>query len=106
MEKNTLKWYQYLMFMVCYSQASYGAVSLGSSSGFFGKITSFFQTVVDFLGGAGTLFVVFIGASAAIFLWVISPKDASAAIAWLFRICIGAIALFSLGTFITWLGTF
>ncbi len=106
METNTLKIYRYILLLACYSQLSHASVSLGSSTGIFGKITGFFQQIVDFLGGAGTLFVVFIGASAAIGLWVFAPKQASEAIAWFFRICIGAILLFSLGTFITWLGSF
>ncbi|EGR2026318.1 hypothetical protein DYB89_14660 [Vibrio cholerae] len=101
-----MKLYRYILLLACYSQFSHASVNLGSSTGIFGKFTSFFQTIVDFLGGAGTLFVVFIGASAAIGLWVFAPKEASVAIAWLFRICVGAILLFSLGTFITWLGSF
>lgn len=107
MENETLNnIYRYLLVLVCYSQYSHASVSLGSSSGFLGKITAFMQSMVDFLGSAGTLFVVFVAASAAIGMWVFMPKQASEAIAWLFRICIGAIALFSLGTFLTWLKTF
>lgn len=106
MEKRTLKVYRYLFLLACYPQLSHASISLGGSSGIFGKIASFFQTIVDFLGGPGTLFVVFLGAAAAIAMWVFMPKQASEAIAWLFRVCIGAILLFSLGTFITWLETF
>ncbi|SON51500.1 hypothetical protein [Vibrio tapetis] len=83
------------------------AVSLGSGgSGLFAKFTAFLQSIVNFLGGTGTLFVVFAAASAAIMMWIFMPKNAGPAIAWLFRICIGAIMLFGVGLLITMLQGF
>ncbi|MFA0012010.1 hypothetical protein AB4391_01490 [Vibrio lentus] len=61
---------------------------------------------MDFLGGTGTLFVVFISAAAAIMLWIIAPQSGSAVMAWIFRVCVGAISLFSLATVMTWLQSF
>ncbi len=98
--------FRLLVMSAAVAPLAHASVSLGGGTGIFGKITAFFQTIVDFLGGAGTLFVIFIAAVAAICLWVFAPKQASESIAWLFRICIGAIALFSLGTLITWLRSF
>ncbi|WP_051868224.1 hypothetical protein [Vibrio sp. ER1A] len=96
----------WLAFAVLVTMPVYASVSLGSNTGVFQKIGNFFQSIVDFLGGTGTLFVIFISAAAAIILWIMAPKEGSAAIAWIFRVCIGAIALFSLGTFMTWLQGF
>ncbi|EDL52202.1 hypothetical protein VSAK1_26620 [Vibrio mediterranei AK1] len=90
-----------LLVLLTVTMPVYASVSLGSNTGVFQKITNFFQSIVDFLGGTGTLFVIFISAAAAIILWIMAPKEGSAAIAWIFRVCIGAIGLFSLGTLIT-----
>ncbi|MGF1903603.1 hypothetical protein [Aliivibrio salmonicida] len=83
------------------------SVDLGASGGgIFGPVADFFQEIVDFLGGTGTLFVIFVALVAGIGLWVFIPKQAGAAMGWVFRGCIGAIALFSIGTLITWLQGF
>ncbi len=95
------------LFLYCMlATQAHASVSLGSSSGGFAKIAAFFQEIVDFLGGTGTLFVVFISAAAAIMLWIIAPQSGSAVMAWIFRVCVGAISLFSLATVMTWLQSF
>ncbi|MGR5299131.1 hypothetical protein ACPV5U_27420 [Vibrio mediterranei] len=96
----------WLAFAVLVTMPVYASVSLGSNTGVFQKIGNFLQSIVDFLGGTGTLFVIFISAAFAIFLWILVPKEGGAAIAAIFRVCIGAIALFSLGMVITWLKGF
>ena len=50
------------------------SVSLGTGTGIFAKVASFMQQIVDFLGGPGTLFVVFVASVAAIALWVFEPS--------------------------------
>lgn len=95
-----------LAFMLLNPGLALASVSLGTSTGIFGKVASFMQQIVDFLGGPGTLFVVFVAAVAAIALWVFEPSKGGAAIAWLFRVCIGAISLFGMGLLITWLRSF
>lgn len=83
--------------------ASNNDVSLPSpNQGFLQKFTSWMQDVVDFVGGAGVLFIVFVSAAACIALWVAVPKSGSAAMAWVFRVCIGGIALFNLALLIGW----
>ncbi|MFA0249489.1 hypothetical protein AB4458_25530 [Vibrio sp. 10N.261.45.F1] len=88
------------------SYQAHASVTLTGGSGVFQKFTSFFQTIIDFLGGSGTLFVIFLSAAAAIILWIIAPKAGSEALMWLFRVCMGAIGLFSLGLLITTLKAF
>ncbi len=89
------------------STTSYASVSLGGGgSGVFAQITNFFQEIVDFLGGTGAMFVIFLSFSGAIALWVISPKSAGPAVAWGFRGAIGGILLFAMGTLISWINTF
>ena len=84
-----------------------GSVRLGHvSSGPLQKIGSFFQQLVDFLGGTGTMFVIFLSLVSGIALWIFSPKQGGAAIGWVFRACIGGIALFTIGTLLTWLQHF
>lgn len=83
------------------------AVSLDPpSSGPFARIGAFFQELVDFLGGTGTMFVVFCSLAVGIGLWVSIPKQGGAALGFVFRACIGAICLFGLGTLITWIKSF
>lgn len=83
------------------------SISLGSGGGgIFAKVGDFFQEIVDFLGGTGTLFVVFVAFCAGLALWIFAPKQAGTALGWVFRACIGAIALFSIGTLISWIQTF
>ena len=70
------------------------------------KIGKFFQQIVDFLGGTGTMFVIFLSLVSGIALWIFMPKQGSAALGWVFRACIGGIVLFTLGTVLTWLQHF
>ncbi|MCG9612851.1 hypothetical protein L1D41_24750 [Vibrio harveyi] len=89
------------------SASSYASVSLGGGgSGVFAQITNFFQEIVNFLGGTGAMFVIFLSFTGAIGLWVISPKSAGPAVAWGFRGAIGGILLFAMGTLISWIKTF
>ena len=89
------------------SSTSYASVSLGTTgTGVFAQISNFFQEIVNFLGGTGAMFVIFISISGAVCLWVISPKSAGPAVAWMFRGAIGGILLFAMGTVISWIKTF
>ncbi|MFZ3505563.1 hypothetical protein [Vibrio harveyi] len=89
------------------SASSYASVSLGGGgSGIFAQLTNFFQEIVNFLGGTGSMFVIFLSFTGAIGLWVISPKSAGPAVAWGFRGAIGGILLFAMGTLISWIKTF
>jgi hypothetical protein len=74
----------------------------GSGSGPLQQISTFMQQIVDFAGGPGVLFIVFMSACAAVGLWVAAPKSGSAAIAWAFRVCIGAIVLLNIALLISW----
>lgn len=76
------------------------------SSGPFAAITKFFQSIVDFLGGAGSMFVVFLSIVAGIGLWMVMPKQAGTALGFIFRAAVGAVVLFGAGTFVTWLQSF
>ncbi|WP_330927116.1 hypothetical protein [Candidatus Sororendozoicomonas aggregata] len=100
----------YALFLLWFSNTVYGAdeaVDIGApTDGPLAKVGAFFQELVDFLGGAGVMFVVFMSAAAAVGLWVLVPKQAGQAIAWIVRVCIGALVLFGMGTLITWLKTF
>ncbi|GEK16020.1 hypothetical protein [Aliivibrio fischeri] len=96
-----------LPLILLFPTLAHARVSIGSGGGGpFSKVADFFQEIVDFLGGTGTLFVVFVAICAGIGLWVFIPKQAGTALGWIFRGCIGAIALFSMGTVITWLQSF
>lgn len=79
-------------------------VSLPSSdSSYLQKIINWMQEVMDVIGGAGTLFVAFLSACAAILLWVTMPKQSGGALAWIMRVCIGAIAAFNIALLFAWL---
>lgn len=85
------------------ASAANNDVSLPSpNQSFLQKITSWGQDIIDVVGGAGVLFIVFISAAAGIGLWVAVPKSGSAALAWVFRVCIGGIALFNIALLIAW----
>ncbi len=87
--------------------ASAHAVTLpGSGTGIFAQLGNFLQEIVNFLGGTGSMFVIFLSFAGAIGMWVLMPKQASAAVAWAFRAAIGGICLFAMGTLITWIQTF
>ncbi|WP_133462471.1 hypothetical protein [Scandinavium goeteborgense] len=70
---------------------------------FLAKITAFMQNILDVAGGAGALFIAFVSAVAAIGLWIAAPKQGSTALAWVFRVCVGAIAIFNIALLFTWL---
>lgn len=108
MKTKTLSNAIYLVGLTLLTQAqAHASVSLGGGgSGIFAKFTNFLQAIVDFLGGSGTLFVIFLSAAGAIFLWIVAPKAGGEALAWLFRVCIGGIGLFSLSLILTWLKGF
>lgn len=72
------------------------------SEGFLQKIVSWMQDLIDVVGGAGVLFVVFLSLAACIIMWVLIPKAGSAALGWAFRAAIGGIALFNLALLISW----
>ncbi len=91
------------LFFSAYSHAfSLG----GGDSGIFAPIGAFFQSVTDFLGGTGAMFVIFLSFCGAIGMWVLMPKQAGAAIAWAFRATVGGILLFGMGMLVTWVRTF
>lgn len=86
------------------AQAVNNDVSLPSAnSSYLQKIITWMQDVMDVVGGAGTLFVAFVSACAAILLWIAIPKQSGGALAWVLRVCIGAIAVFNLALLFTWL---
>lgn len=79
-------------------------VSLPSAdSSYLQKIITWMQDVMNVVGGAGTLFVAFVSACAAILMWIAIPKQSGGALAWVMRVCIGAIAVFNLALLFTWL---
>ena len=79
-------------------------VSLPSSdSSYLQKIINWMQEVMDVIGGAGTLFVAFLSACVAILMWIAIPKQSGGALAWVLRVCIGAIAVFNLALLFAWL---
>ncbi|HDY7818435.1 TPA: hypothetical protein RQK24_004150 [Vibrio vulnificus] len=89
------------------TSTAYASVSLGGGgSGVFAQIANFFQEIVDFLGGTGAMFVIFLSFAGAIGMWVLMPKSASTAVAWAFRAAVGGILLFAMGTLISWIKTF
>ncbi|HGP7855798.1 TPA: hypothetical protein ACLU9F_005601, partial [Klebsiella pneumoniae] len=67
------------------------------------KIINWMQEVMDVIGGAGTLFVAFLSACVAILMWIAIPKQSGGALAWVLRVCIGAIAVFNLALLFAWL---
>lgn len=75
-------------------------------SGPLAKVGKFFQQIVDFLGGTGTMFVIFLSLVAGIMLWIFMPKQGGAAMGWVFRACIGGILLFGISMILTWLQHF
>ncbi len=92
---------------ISFSPLALANISLGApSSGPLASIGKFLQEIVDFLGGTGTLFVAFVGVFLGIAMWVMIPKNAGPAVAFIMRAMVGAIALFTLGLTITWLQSF
>lgn len=92
-----------LVFLTQHVFAANTTVSLdGPSSGPLAKITKLMQELVDFLGGAGILFVVFVSAVVGIGLWIIAPKAGSQAMGYIARTAVGAIVLLNIALLITW----
>ncbi|WP_178306553.1 hypothetical protein [Vibrio algicola] len=75
----------------------------GSSSGFLSKIAEFFQQVVDFAGGPGAMFIVFLSITVGLGMWAFMPKQSGSALGYIFRACIAGIGLFGMGTLLAWL---
>lgn len=91
------------LFGAATAKAADNNVDIGADSdGPFALVGDFLQQVVDFGGGPAVTFVVFISACAAVGLWMVVPKEASKAVGWFFRICIGAIVILNLALLITW----
>jgi hypothetical protein len=82
-------------------------VSLGTpSSGPLAAVGDFLQDMVDFLGGTGVMFVVFLALTFSIGLWVLIPKQGGAALGYALRACVGGICLFGIATVITYIKSF
>lgn len=104
---NRFMWVLVGLYCSASARAANNDVDLGSpSSGPLAAIGDFFQEVVDFVGGPGVLLIAFISAAAAVGLWVVAPKAGGAAIAWVARVCIGAIVLMNIAITLTWLQSF
>lgn len=109
MKFRTLNRYKalFIMSLLSWKISAYAVVVLpGGGTGPFAKVQKFFQEIVDFLGGTGTLFVVFVALVAGISLWVAIPKQAGVALGWVFRAIVGGIFLFGIGIVLTWIKTF
>ena len=105
--KSLLSRGYWALMTLLFSTSSY-AFSLGGGgdSGIYSAIAAFLQSTVDFLGGTGSMFVVFLSFCGAIGMWVLIPKNAGAAIAWAFRAAVGGICLFGMGMLVTWIQGF
>jgi len=98
---------RYLSFLALFGAATAKAadnnVDIGADSdGPFQLVGDLLQQVVDFGGGPAVIFVVFISSVAAVGLWMMVPKEASKAVGWFFRVCIGAILILNIALLITW----
>ena len=104
---NRAFWLLASFFLAPFALAANHAVDLGSpSDGPLAAFAGFMQELVNFVGGPGVLFIVFVSAGAGVALWVMAPKQGSAAIAWIGRVCVGALVLFNLAILLTWLQDF
>ncbi len=91
------------LFGAASAQAADNNVDIGAESdGPFALVGNFLQQVVDFGGGPAVTFIVFISAAGAVTLWMMVPKEASKAVGWFFRVCIGAIVILNIALVITW----
>lgn len=70
------------------------------------KVGALMQSAVDFLGGPGVMFVVFVGLVAAWMLWVIVPKSSGTAIGYIARAVAGGVMVMNLALFFTWMQGF
>jgi len=98
--------YWALMALLCSTSSYAFSLGGGGDSGIFAPMAAFFQSVVDFLGGTGAMFVIFLSFCGAIGMWVLIPKNAGAAIGWAFRATVGGICLFGMGLLVTWVKGF
>ena len=71
-------------------------------SEFLEKIVGGMQDIIDAIGSAGVVFIVFVSAAFGIGLWVMAPKQ-SAAIGFILRVIVGGIGLFNLALLLSWL---
>ncbi|PXF32085.1 hypothetical protein WH50_06400 [Pokkaliibacter plantistimulans] len=67
------------------------------------KVVSFMQEFVNFIGGPGAAFVVFISAVCCVALWVAAPKQSSVVMGWLLRVVTGGILIFNITMVFSWL---
>ncbi|HBO7987864.1 hypothetical protein [Pseudomonas aeruginosa] len=100
---NRVFWLLASLFLSPLALAANNDVDLGSpGDGPLAAFAGFMQELVNFVGGPGVLFIVFVSAAAGIGLWVMAPKSGSAAVAWIARVCVGGIALFNLALLLAW----
>ncbi|MCF5395296.1 hypothetical protein GIV96_25590 [Pseudomonas syringae] len=91
------------LFGAASAQAADNNVDIGAESdGPFALVGNFLQQVVDFGGGPAVTFIVFFSAVGAVGLWMMVPKEASKAVGWFFRVCIGALLILNIALIITW----
>ena len=87
---------RFCVFIFClFATRVYAGFDIGSSSGPFGFVIDFLQTVLDALDGPIGLGVVVVSLIAGILLWINQPR--SGALAWVFRAILGGLALFNIG---------
>jgi len=106
-----LKGHVWALMLVLFAPAAFAQdgndLDIGApSDGPLALIGSFFQELIDFIGGPGVLFVVFVSGVAAIALWVAAPKAGGAAIAMLMRVLVGGIIIFNFALVINWMQGF
>ena len=86
-----------------FTQTSQSIQLQNTGTTFFDSIVAFFQDFIDFAGGPGIIIVVFTSAVMAVGLWIIAPKQGSAAVAWLLRIIVGGIVILNISLLLTYL---
>lgn len=85
------------MLLTQQAMAANNEVTLPSSElDWLNKGVQFFQSIVDTVSGAGVLLVVFLSAVVAVMLWIMVPKNSSAAIGFMARVAAGGIVLFNI----------
>lgn len=85
------------------AQTSQSITLQNTGTTFFDSIVALFQDIIDFAGGPGVFFIIFISAVMAIGLWIFAPKQGSAAVTWLIRILVGGIIILNLSLLLTYL---
>lgn len=102
-----LYWIATLLFAPVAVAQEGNQLDLGApADGPLAAIGGFMQAVIDFVGGPGVLFIVFVSAAAAVGLWVAAPKAGGTAIAMLMRVLVGGIVVFNIALLISWLQGF